>query len=297
MSGMGGAGRDAAGGANEVRGRVVRMLGDYVALALRQRAFEELFRVRVLHAGYQLREVVEERRRLAAECDRIRAGIARGAYRDAAEVAADARRALVPPPGPDAGADADPDADPDAAPAPGAATFGRPADDAGLDESTRRRILREFRRIVLPGVHADTSDAPFEAFDAAHAAYRVRDYVLMESFVIRHRGELGRAEAADRLAEYRAAAGRLRHRLGLLRAECSPAELADDGGVRRRIEERSREIGRAIDAESEQVLRLRGYLTTLVDRGRLRGGVPGPGGHAEGPGNSPGVLRNGDGSW
>ncbi len=264
MSGMGGGVGD-TGEANQVRGRVVRLLGEYVALALRQRAFEELFRTRVLHAGYQLREVVEERRRLAAECDRIRTGIARGGYRDAADAAADARRVLAVPRGPDPDPHADPHAAPEAVELP---AFARPAGDDGLDGPARRRILRDFRRIVLPGVHADTSDAPYEAFDAAHAAYRGRDHVLMESFVIQHRGELGPAEAAGRLAEYRAAAGRLRHRLRLLREESSPAELADDGEARRRIEERYREIGQAIDAESEQLLRLRGHLATLVDRGR-----------------------------
>jgi hypothetical protein len=247
--------------ANEVRGDVVRTLGSYIDVAARKQELEEAFLTRLLPAGYRLREAIDERRRLEAACRGIRAGIERGDYGDAGEIAAEVRRVLRH----------------DAEPCDGShheeprAAAGEPQDeppdepqDDGLDEAERRRILGDFKRIVLPKVHADTSEAPFEVFDAAHAAYRSKDHVLMEAFVIQYRGELAACDR-DRLARYRSAARRLRRRLRLLRESMAvPGELGDAYALRRRIDARHKELRRAIDGEAERVLRLRACLESLT---------------------------------
>ncbi|GAB2588062.1 hypothetical protein [Kribbella endophytica] len=250
--------------ANAVREQVVRTLEAYVGLSARMRRLEDAFRTQVMGAGYQLQQLIEERRRLEAELDRIRTRLADGEYADDAALAADVDAALV-----------------DTVPGPlneddPTASAEQHSDD-GLDELSRRRILREFKRIVLPKVHTDTSTAPPEEFEVAHAVYRERDYVLMEAFVLQYRGELGpydddgaelsTGQATDRLASYRAAARRLDDRLARLRADATEAELTVPDDAQHRIREQNQEFLRAIDEESATVMRLRTELENLRRKG------------------------------
>ncbi|MGC4941188.1 hypothetical protein [Kribbella sp. DT2] len=75
--------------ANVVRDQVVRTLAAYVGLSARMRGLEEAFRTQVMGAGCQLQQLIEERRRLEAELDRIRTRIDAGEYADDAGLAAD----------------------------------------------------------------------------------------------------------------------------------------------------------------------------------------------------------------
>lgn len=254
--------------ANEVRERVIRALSSYLELSKRMITFEELFQTQVLHAGHQLRAIIEQRRRLEAEYDRIRSGIERGDYRSASEISDDVQEVLrevrrdqwdEPP----LGALVSPELHQDDL-------------DGGLDENTKRIILRDFRRIVLPRVHSDTSDTPFEVFDAAHAVYQAKDYVLMESFVIQYRGELScyhdsgevvsLAQAKEWLGEYQSAAERLAWRLELLKKNMTDGELDNPREVQQRMAQQNREFLQAIDEESERLLKLRNCLERLIDQ-------------------------------
>lgn len=255
---------------NEVRERVVRALAEYLDLSARMREFEDTFSAQVLQAAQQLHEIIEQRKRLEAECERIRSRIDRGGYDSAEEVEDDVRAVLT-----DHADQSDvtsstafPDAEEEE---PGEA-------DDGLDEATRKRIIRDFKRIVLPAVHADTSDTSFSAFEAAHSAYKARDHVVMEAFVIRYRGEIaasdedGRAvsqdEAAASLSEYRAGAQRLDERLRAVRQHITDGELNAPEHTRLRMEQRNEQIRQAIDEEAELLIELRRRLQALVNSAR-----------------------------
>jgi hypothetical protein len=253
--------------ANDVRDQVIQTLSSYIELSTRMRTFEELFLTQVLHPGYQLRTLIEQRERLEAECERIRSGIERGDYLNTDEIRDDVRAVLR-----DAARDQwyEPPEDELALPD----VVEENDLNSGLDEHAQHRILREFRRIVLPKVHADTSDAPFEVFDVVHSAYKRRDYVLMESFLIQYRGELGPyhengqavslRQAMERLSEYRSALRRLERRLELLKGNMTASERDDSRQARQRMEQQNQEFRRAIDEEAERLLKLRSYLESLV---------------------------------
>jgi regulator of replication initiation timing len=85
----------AARAANVVRDQVVRTLAAYVELSARMRGLEEAFRTQVMGTGYQLQQLIEERRRLEAELERIRMRLDAGEYADDATLAADIEAALV----------------------------------------------------------------------------------------------------------------------------------------------------------------------------------------------------------
>ena len=256
------------GATNAVRLRVDRALQEYTELSERMRAFEDTFGAQVLHAAAQLHETIAHRKRLEAEYERIRAKLERGNYASPEELEDEVRSALVTT----------------ETEHPDARLDGEPPDDARddvtadlneeLDEATRARIVRDFKRIVLPSVHADTSDAPYAVFNVAYSAYKVRDYTLMEAFVIRYRGEVGicdqtgqtltAEQARTRLSEYQAAERRLDRRVRALRREATDDELTDPEPARERMLRQSEEFRRAIDEETERLEEIRGRLQALL---------------------------------
>ncbi|MEV1081355.1 hypothetical protein AB0I98_24410 [Streptomyces sp. NPDC050211] len=257
---------------NEVREQVVRALAAYIELSGRMREFEDTFSTQVLHAAQQLHDIIGQRRRLEAELDRIRTRIERDGYESAQEIEDDVHAVLTAEPD-DAAETARHGAVPDAEDEPGAGEG-----DEGLDDAARKRIVRDFKRVVLPSVHADTSDASFAVFDVAYSAYKAKDYVVMEALVIQYRGEIGaeddagrtvlQEEAAARLGEYRAAARRLDERLRSVRRHVTDAEVHNPEETRLRMQQRNEQIRRAIDEEAEHVLELRRRLEALLDSAR-----------------------------
>ncbi len=252
------------GKTNEVRERVVHDLAAYIDLSAAMREFENAFQARVMHTAQQLHDAIEERRRLEAEFERIRRKVDRGEYGGAEEVEDDVRAALTP-------VDADARAE-----APEAVGDDDSTGD-GVDPAAKKRIIREFKRIVLPKVHADTSDTSYSIFEVAYSAYKSGDHVLMEAFVIQYRGEvdgsdddgrpLTRSRLETRLSEYRAAARRLDDRCRDLRRDAVEDEIRDPEQVHERIARQQEEFRRAVVREAERVQELRARLEALVEEG------------------------------
>lgn len=255
-----------------VRARVVRALEDYIELSDRMRRLEAAFSTQVMHTAARLHETIARRRRLEAEYERIRATLERGGYASAEALYEDVCEALVTveTEHPDAGTGADPvageGADAGGPPEP-ADSFDRAVlaeDERELDAAVKARIVRDFKRIVLPNVHADTSDAPYAVFDVAHSAYRARDYTLMEAFVIRFQ-VVPAEDASAHLAQYLAAERRLDRRLRMLRQAAMFDELNDtEEAANERMRRQSEEFRRAIDAESERLAEVRAALRALL---------------------------------
>lgn len=240
---------------NRLRDHIVSALARYFELSARMRDFENTFGRQVLQAAARLREIVASRHALQVDCARIRARLAGAGYASVEEVEADISSVLSEDRGVCTAAigtvlDADP---------------GPGDEGADLDPATKDRITREFKRIVLPAVHADTSGEPFPVFDAVYNAYRARDYVVMEALVIQYRG----APNADRLTEYRAAQRRLDARLRATGRHATDSELRDPADARRRMAARHQQIRRAIDEQAEHIEQLRRSLETLL--GDIRG--------------------------
>ncbi|TDV44829.1 hypothetical protein [Actinophytocola oryzae] len=247
---------------NEVRDRVVRALADYVELSASMRELEDAFSARVMHTARQLQEIVATRTRLEAEYRRIRDRVERGGYGSDEELADDVESVLTD--------------EPDAYQVqPAEAPAEIEADD--LDAATKERIVREFKRIVLPKVHSDTSETPYAIFEVAYSAYRSRDYTLMAAFVVQYRGEVtatgddGRPltpdQLATRLSDYRAAEHRLADRVTALRASLTEDEVRDPVGTRERMARQQEQFHRAIAREADRLRELRERLEALARRG------------------------------
>ncbi|MBF8184554.1 hypothetical protein ITP53_02085 [Nonomuraea sp. K274] len=255
---------DVVDSTNEVRDHVVRTLAGYIELSATMREFEDAFSTQVLHKAHRLHELIEERRRLEGECERIRKTIERGGYSRAEELENDVRAVLAPPGDEDEAGGGPPIAD------------RPPADlDDDLDAAMKEGIVRAFKHVVLPRVHADTSDTPYSIFEVAYSAYKSQDYVIMEAFVIQYRGAVGpsgksgvlltRAQLVSRLAEYRAAAQRLDARYQALRRNTTEEELRAPEQTLLRMRGQNEKFRQAILAENERLRELRLRLQALAE--------------------------------
>lgn len=247
---------------NAVRDRVVHALAGYLELSASMRELEDAFSTQVLHTARRLHDMVEARTRLEAEHRRIRARLDRGGYASDEELAEDVRAALTD--------DAETARDT-------VAVAEVPEPDEDLDPATKDRIVREFKRIVLPRVHADTSATPYAVYEVAYAAYRGRDHTVMAAFVVEYRGRVtdrgddGRAlthtELAARLADYEVTERRLDGRCAALCGDLTEDELRDPAGARERMARQHEQFRQAIVAEADRLREVRERLAALAGSG------------------------------
>ncbi|MGH3377866.1 MAG: hypothetical protein ACRDP6_24345 [Actinoallomurus sp.] len=232
----------------------------YLELSERMREFEDTFSTQILSAAGELFMMRTRRKQLEVELKRIQAKLDNGEYKNDEEIMEEVDAALEFPEVDATGVDAITD------------MLGSDG-SIELDSVTKERIYRSFRRIVLPRVHSDTSDAGFSEFEIAYAAYKSKDYTLMEAFVIRYQDDIGLEEdgqlltlmqLSTRLKEYQAAQKRLGDRLSVLQREITSAEIKAPERARRRMEEQGEKFRQAIMEEAEKLRRLQNSLESLA---------------------------------
>lgn len=240
---------------------VTSILIKYLELSESMRAFEDTFSTQILSTASELFSARTRRKRLEAAYENIRVGINNGEYEDDDQLqkAVDDTLKLI-----------DVDLD-DLHRTPVLKPNGN--DDDEFDPVSKERIYRAFRRIVLPRVYPDTSDADYSEFEAAFTAYETRDYTLMEAFVIRYWDDIGleedgnvltTAQLKTRLKEYQAAQNRLENRLNVLRREVTTTELRAPEQARRRLEEQGQKFRQAILEEADRIRELQDSLRSLT---------------------------------
>lgn len=244
----------------DVQDTVVSALIQYLELSERMREFEDTFSTQILSAAGELFMMRTRRKQLEVELKRIQAKLDNGEYKNDEEIMEEVDAALEFPEVDATGVDAITD------------MLGSDG-SIELDSVTKERIYRSFRRIVLPRVHSDTSDAGFSEFEIAYAAYKSKDYTLMEAFVIRYQDDIGLEEdgqlltlmqLSTRLKEYQAAQKRLGDRLSVLQREITSAEIKAPERARRRMEEQGEKFRQAIMEEAEKLRRLQNSLESLA---------------------------------
>ncbi|HEX6472985.1 MAG TPA: hypothetical protein VF069_28100 [Streptosporangiaceae bacterium] len=257
----------------DVQDAVVSALIQYLELSERMREFEDAFSAQILSTAGELFMMRTKRKQLEAAYDRIRKKMNNGEYGDDGEIREDVDAALQ-------FLDIEADAL-DAVPGEQNRTSGW-TDSDELDTATKERIYRAFRRIVLPRVHSDTSDADVSEFEVAFFAYQSRDYTVMEAFVIRYRENIGLeedgqlltlAQLTTRLKEYQSAQKRLDNRLRVMHKEVTSAEIKAPEQARKRMEEQGEKFRQAIMDEAAKLRGLQESLESLAGSAGLRKGA------------------------
>jgi len=227
----------------------------------------------ILRPGTILKQARRQRKYLEAEYTRIRTGIIDRGYDSRHDVEADIRQVLVHG---ESAFEADQrsftDEQVQKAHLRGLAEDLDP--QSVVETYNEDQVLQDFKRIVLPAIHPDTSDTPKETFLTIFEVYETEDYLLMEAYVAQYRGKFAVDDNQDVLTlqetlsefqqDYHRLAGRLDRRLKALKQELTPEELEDDEKLKAHLNSQREELQGLIKRETEKVFDLREKIEGLL---------------------------------
>lgn len=257
---------------NRLRMEIIKSLEEYNHWREQMREVDQLFLTNIIRPGYRLQQAILQREYLEGEYKRIRLGIEYESYTSLVELEADIRSVLTHG---DAAFEADEEKFKDEA-LREKEILERVKDlgvDGRVDEFKKEQLVREFKRIVLPAVHPDTSDTEESIFKTVFEVYEKRDYLLMGAYTAQYRGEIEMDPEADALEflelasqyqdEYTVLKTRLVRRVEHLKRDLTPEELEDPERVQESMRQQRWEIQERIQQEAEQIIELRNKLEGL----------------------------------
>ncbi|MBG0787582.1 MAG: hypothetical protein H0S79_21040 [Anaerolineaceae bacterium] len=258
---------------NDLRQKIVGSLEQFNQWQKAMREMEKLFLVNFVRPGFILKQAVRQREYLASALIRLRTRIINHEFQSLSDLDNAIQNVLSHS---EHGFVADQRSFEDEEVQPESFwKMVQELDPQQLVESVNEdQIERDFRKIVLPAVHPDTSDTPVDIFLTVKTVYEQSDYLLMEAYVAKYRGETILEEAADlretremleeQEHQYHSLAERLDRRLNALKKELTAAELEDSEKVKELLHEQRDEIKKLIQAETEKIFDLRSQIMDLV---------------------------------
>jgi hypothetical protein len=256
------------------RDKIVADLAEYNRISAGMREMEKFFLVNVLRPGYTLKQATRKREYLEREYIRIRSGIINHEFDTLQEVQAEIRNTLVHS---------------DKAYEPDQRNYEDeqvetvslweivesldPQDIVeGVDEE---QITEDFKRIVLPATHPDTSNTPKEIFLTVMGVFKAQDYLLMEAYVAQYQDENKpdpeedilhiNDELSQRQQDYHRLEARMARRLKAIKKELDPIEIDQPDKVKENIVNLREEIKANIQRETEKIIDLREKIQDLTD--------------------------------
>lgn len=256
---------------NRVRSMILSIFQEYTHLRGLMTEFEHHFLAYVLLPSYQLQQTIQMRQYLEQEYERISSGLEHGLYENSEEIIAEVNHVLRHA---DfafvyRGGNSVYDADSTLSSLSAMDT----ETDLEVDPVKREKLIKEFRKVVLPRVHADTSDAPFEVFNAVYEAYKKPDLLLMMAFLIQYRGEMPPdaedissfvEKASEYLEDYRMVLKVLEQRIKKLKADPTSERLQNREQVLLQMKKENRELRIAAQQEAQKLLAARSCLEDLI---------------------------------
>jgi hypothetical protein len=274
--------QEIAGEVNRARLEIISTLEQYNHWREQVRQVEDSFLANIVRPAQQLKHAIRRRELLEREYQRIQTGIQCESYASQQELEADIRRVLSHD---DATLDADAE-DPDEEKSEDEELLER------LEETTvedvveaisREELVKEFKRVVLPKIHPDTSDTLDEVFKTVYEVYKKGDHLLMEAYILEYRGEIqpdrdaDPLESLDRVNKTREYTQRLAVRLQrrVERLDLTVQEKEDPKRLWENLKLQLQEILARIQSEAEQILHLHTRIEDLVQVYRDHNGQAG----------------------
>lgn len=260
---------------NQEKKKIVALLEEYRTLCERMADVENLFLSHVVVSGNLLKMTIEKREFLEKEYERILENYKWGVYSSLEKIEKDVqqilhraetlfvteeREKIEAGPG---------------LPFVTPVEYEKESGDL-FDETRKKEILNEFKKTVIPSVHADTSDTPFDVFSFVLEVYKKRNHLLMLALVIRYRDELSwpsesRAipeflEVIERnSSEYPLVSMALTDKIDRMRQKMSTKEVESSEVVKDQLKQQNKEISKAINEEAERILVLMKKLDDLCE--------------------------------
>ena len=258
---------------NDTRTAIIETLEKYNHWREQMRQVEELFLVHIVRPGYRLRQAVHQREFLETGYHRLRRNIDIEHYDGLEDLKSDILSVLKLGDETFDTQDEEVTGDDDRK----TTIFDLMEDfdvDQLVDEIEKESVVRDYKRIVLPEIHPDTSNAPAETFKTVYEVYEKRDYLLMEGYIVQYRGEIIPDPIEDPFIvldeidqyqeDYANIKTRLDHRMDRLWRELSPQERENPDQLKDKLRSQQSEINEKIHEEAEQILQLRQQIEDLA---------------------------------
>jgi hypothetical protein len=267
------AGNKIAEQVNHTRDVVLEKVAEYNQWRIRMHEMDNCFLNNILRPGYRLRDAVQQRQFLEGEYRRIKRLLETEGYNDLAALKMDVRAVLM-----EAGGYEEPDPFDEAADQELGKYHLEDLKDLDADllvgALEKEQITREFKQVVLPAIHPDTSETDEDTFRLVFEVYENRDYLLMQAYTLQYRGpvevdcETAGLEWLDEILlleeEYHSVSRRLSKRLDRLKDELTSHELEDPDKLQEDLLRQRDDILERLQLEIERILELRLQIEGLV---------------------------------
>ena len=261
----------------QLRSEISTTLKKYQQTRQQMRQIESLFLMNIVRPGQKLKEAIQQRNSLQKEYQRILTTLQRAGYTSRESLQTDIFKVLdhdryLPNVGTG-------EEEPDINVALEkfiAENYENIQTDDLLDALSKDDLTREFKRVVLPRIHPDTSDTPLEDFRTVFESYKHGDYLLMQAYIFEYKekAEISQDEDVldqlDQLLKDLNYAQRLLKRLAKryqnLVKDMTREEKQDLNKVEENMKEQRQEILSRIQEEEEKILRWREKIKKLIEK-------------------------------
>ena len=254
---------------------IITILHAYLSLQKQMRAAEDLFLANIVHPAHSLQLAKQQRTYLEREYQRIETNIRQECYATHQELEQDIRQVLRTSDTYTEQSSADEaNSDYDSSIPPFADLLNLTTDDVE-DAIAKSELVAEFKRVVLPAVHPDTSQSSPEEFNTAFDIYKKMDFLLMQAYLVQYKpADLVEAEfdplielpqQVEKLEQAAKLLTRLQRRLDHLQQDLTEQEATDPEQVQQKMQEQRQELLERIQEESEHILTLREKLESLLE--------------------------------
>jgi len=271
--------RELAGETNQIRIEIISTLERYNHWRDQMRQVEGLFLANIIRPGFYLKQAIYHREYLSQEYDRILTRIQRAGYASQEELDTDIRQVLTYG---DITFDEHEKVSDEELLQDGEAPsqFDEVNVDNLVEAISREELVKQFKRVVLPRIHPDTSNTPVEVFKTVYEVYEKGDKLLMEAYIIDYQGEIQPDEETDPLEcldqvqkeqrRYHRLSTHLQRRVDRLKQDLTTQEMEEPGKIQETMHQQRQEILTRIQSEAEQILYWRDKIEGLVQEYRLR---------------------------
>ena len=262
------------GDLNYARAEIIAFLEEFMNLQKQIRHIEDQFMVNIVRPGYHLKKAIRQREYLEGEYDRIYKKILRVGYGDLPELEQEIRRVISAGKAEEEAQSYEEHEEQIQEENRSPAYQWMDVDDL-LEIILKEELIKEFKRVVLPATHPDTSTTTVEVFINVNEVYKKEDLLLMEAYIIEYRGEITTGEGADPLEDldrasellkrYQLVAVWMQRRIARVKEEISTQELDQPEKVQDNMQIQRQEILKRIQHESEQILYWREQIEGLIN--------------------------------
>lgn len=258
---------------NTLREQIISLHEKYNILHKQMSEIEDLFLVNVIRPGNNWRQAIRQREYLEKEYKRIQTAIAQEQYTNSRDIEADIQHVLTHAEAIVKAAMKKSDEEFMEEENPVKRIEEVTVDDV-FDAISIEKLLHDFKHLVLPAVHPDTSDSSPEAFNTAFDVYKKKDFLLMEAYLVKYRGEIEMEEGLDILIEleqilqteehYAQILIQFQDRYDCLENDLTTQELNDPNEIQQRLQLQREEILANIQEEAQKILYWREKLEGLL---------------------------------